>query len=241
MSAFLVTHRHVDVILTAALGVDHSPRWDGEPLDGFVTGPDGRDTFTADVAGLALLQENARAAGYRYNEPVEPVEYTFRRVPGPVDPFVAIKAAGCLEYQSCEHPGWETSEAKRFLRELTDSLVWSLPQVRAADGWSIPSDYRAAVPSRHVCHNLAAERGECIGGETCAHRLCVNVAHLALVPSGENSRQSPNTRQGANVRRTVCKRGHPLTEDNVYRQPGTNKRTCRECLRIKYRARRKSA
>ena len=39
----------------------------------------------------------------------------------------AAKAAASLEYQSCEHPGWEASNARRIIRDLEGMLVRELP------------------------------------------------------------------------------------------------------------------
>ena len=54
-----------------------------------------------------------------------PFEYPLTgRLPTPVQ---AIKLVHCYEYQSCEHDGWETSEAHRFTTALLSSLEHSLP------------------------------------------------------------------------------------------------------------------
>lgn len=39
----------------------------------------------------------------------------------------AIKLLHCYEYQSCEHEGWEESQAHRFARDLSRYLVAELP------------------------------------------------------------------------------------------------------------------
>lgn len=58
------------------------------------------------------------------------------------------------------------------------------------------------------------------------------LAGLEAVTHGENVRRSHSVRDG-------CKRGHPLTADNVYIAPKTGIRACRTCKRMhnqKYKA-----
>jgi hypothetical protein len=62
----------------------------------------------------------------------------------------------------------------------------------------------------------------------CRVRDCVNPNHLEPVTHLENVRRSgPATR-------TTCSHGHPLDDDNVYRDPGGN-RHCRQCGRMRGR------
>ena len=59
----------------------------------------------------------------------------------------------------------------------------------------------------------------------CRNRVCCNPQHLEPVTPKENQHRSPITSAG----KTHCKRGHPLSGDNLYSHPGTGKRGCREC------------
>jgi hypothetical protein len=47
-----------------------------------------------------------------------------------------IKLARSYEYQACEHDGWGTSKAKRWIDNLISGLIYSLPGYDAAP-WSI--------------------------------------------------------------------------------------------------------
>lgn len=61
----------------------------------------------------------------------------------------------------------------------------------------------------------------------CQVTLCCNPAHLEAVTKAENLR-----RQQEAI--THCKRGHELTEENIYRPPGApTKRNCRACIKTR--------
>ena len=63
----------------------------------------------------------------------------------------------------------------------------------------------------------------------CRNRACVNVAHLEAVTHRENVLRG----RSAKSEKTHCPSGHPYSGANLYREPGTSKRRCRECLRAK--------
>lgn len=68
----------------------------------------------------------------------------------------------------------------------------------------------------------------------CRNRACVNPAHLRAVPHRENMRVS-DTVFGRNAAKLFCKRGHPLSGDNL-KIAVSGSRQCKECLRLHARA-----
>mgnify|MGYP001565145511 CR=1 FL=1 len=102
---------------------------------------------TADRVGAMLAAENRRSVDHRYNEDELEEFYTFTRYPGSgergsasrptLDPIQVLKAISCYEYQSCEHPEWEQSEAHDFCRVLRHTVVAALPGYDEA-AWEIP-------------------------------------------------------------------------------------------------------
>lgn len=171
MSAYIVNKAHIDALLRVAIEgpADRGPSYPG---DGWLMSsyyhkqPDGRLTShevsreTRDALGAMLIVECATSVRYRYhNEPLADL-------PGPIDKdFVrlallgqytynirarhltaveALKAIDGYEYQSCEHPDWEASEAYTFCETLRKYLISSLPGYDAADTWEVDELVTAA-------------------------------------------------------------------------------------------------
>jgi hypothetical protein len=139
MSAWIVSTRHIDVLVQAATRPDaygplrysyepHAPE-DGTRVSVVCT--------QTDALGRMLLAENIASVAFRYPDD------TFDELPGPTKktapaayrytdpgtfPIVdELKAIDCYEYQSCEHPQWERSEARAFCQALRHRLVMRLP------------------------------------------------------------------------------------------------------------------
>lgn len=104
--------------------------------------------YTPSQLGQILVSENVRSVAFRYSEPgrvsyygsataatMDDLDPDAGELPGPCDayymgPYVytdpgrdltpgeVFRAIDCLDYQSCEHEGWTSSEAYSFLRSL---------------------------------------------------------------------------------------------------------------------------
>ena len=102
---------------------------------------------TADHVGAMLAAENRRSVDHRYDENELEDFYTFTHYPESgergsagrprLDPVQVLKAISCYEYQSCEHPEWEQSEAHDFCRVLRHAAVNALPGYDDA-AWEVP-------------------------------------------------------------------------------------------------------
>jgi hypothetical protein len=126
MSAFIVSPRHIDFIVSAAY------TWRAMP-----------DDLPHTRAGAAMLAaqleaENRASVNARYNEndgmPDAPrsVQLVFEIG----NPVRVLKAIACLEYQSCEHAGWPESDVKRWLNALRRVAIARLPGYKEAE-WEI--------------------------------------------------------------------------------------------------------
>lgn len=80
----------------------------------------------------------------------------------------------------------------------------------------------------HTCH---LNNGSCAGGVTCLHRRCINPDHMMPRTIAENVMRGVGL-MAKQARQTHCKRGHPLSGDNLYEWKGT--RLCRTCRALNY-------
>lgn len=118
MSAFILGTDHIDYLVSAAL--DCGIRQNGF---GIYWLNERIEWHNADQIGAALLRENIASVSFRYEShrgdlpgPIPnplPDAYTYQPFLE-VDTAQVLKALDCYEYQSCEHPGWNDSEAHRF-------------------------------------------------------------------------------------------------------------------------------
>ena len=126
VSAFMCSSRLFAALGVAAVQYRLCEVFDGQGAEVF------RVRDSRQVAQL-LAEENARSVRYLYGEPVAvPVELPMESLR---PPMVLLKAISCLEYQSCEHPGWPDSIARHLLRALAWRVIMSLPEWDGVDGW----------------------------------------------------------------------------------------------------------
>lgn len=107
----------------------------------------------AEVANM-LWQENIKSVSHRYpNESSAtlpgPIGGSFVIEPHHIKPYrvrvevvQVLKACHCYAYQSCEHDGWKTSDAKAFIDALESQAVRKLPGYDEAE-WGAPEHMAA--------------------------------------------------------------------------------------------------
>jgi hypothetical protein len=76
----------------------------------------------------------------------------------------------------------------------------------------------------HLCHT---NDPNCLGGDTCPHRLCVNPAHLEVVTRVENVMRGVGF-AAKNAVKTHCPKGHEYTPENTHVRPN-GWRQCKKC------------
>lgn len=143
MSAYVVNRDHIWFLVEAAAGHvlnENNPNAGG--LSWYFNGhrheiPHSFHQRQAEV-GQMLWDENVKSVSHRYPD------CDGKELPGPIDcdfqygqhdskAFARISAVAVLkacdgyEYQSCEHPGWESSEAHSFLESLRHRAIGALP------------------------------------------------------------------------------------------------------------------
>lgn len=124
MSAFIVSSDHITAILAGyTLRSSRDERLTPEELT---------------IMGKMLWLENCRSVAYRYDEEPDAcwTEFKFEtryRVYPPVTEIPALlKLCDCLEYQSCERPDYEDSQAYKRLQRIRGTLIRALPGYEAA-------------------------------------------------------------------------------------------------------------
>lgn len=147
MSAWIVSKRHIDYMLTAGLARDvhgqmswcvpaeapaeayqRGSPWGPEAIPHYTSIRRELNYETAGRVGVMLWAENYKSVGHRYDEgDTETEMYEYTPYPGPIKPVQILKAISCYEYQSCEHPKWEQSEAHKFCESLRHLMISKLP------------------------------------------------------------------------------------------------------------------
>ena len=137
MSAFIVGKDHIDALVRAHQTYN-------------------RGLMSAELAevGAMLWAENVKSVQYRYpqdngDELPGPINcewaspYTFPNDTPLLAPVGLLKALSCYEYQSCEHPGWATSEAHKWVERTRTHAISHLPGWEEA-AWEYERPARAA-------------------------------------------------------------------------------------------------
>lgn len=118
MSAWIVATAHVDVLVLAGVQFRVSYDRDGAAALGPVV---------LAAVGADLWAENHRSVDHRYDDNPEPDAYSAPTAEVVLDPVAVVKAVDCFVYQSCEHPGWETSRAADYCTRLRAAAMAGLP------------------------------------------------------------------------------------------------------------------
>jgi HNH endonuclease len=109
----------------------------------------------------------------------------------------------------------------------TSCHVWIGP--RNTDGYGHIQDKRRTIPAHRLAYEWA--RGPILKGmhldHLCRNRSCVNPDHLEPVTCRENIMRG-TAPPAQNAAKTHCKRGHPLSGENLY-LTRAGKRNCRTC------------
>lgn len=87
---------------------------------------------------------------------------------------------------------------------------------------------RGPIPAGFIITRAEHDWDDCEAGPACVHRLCMNPEHMRL--DRKSTVSAERMRTVVNTTRTVCRRGHALTDDNIQivdRLKG--KRMCRKC------------
>lgn len=123
---------------------------------------------------------------------------------------------GCWEFTGYVLP--KTGYGQVGRNTLAHRLAWEV-----ANGRPVP----AGMVVDHQCHNLDTSCTDV----PCAHRRCVNPAHMVLATHAENVMRGRGFGP-VNASKDFCDSGHELVGNNVYTPPSRpTVRICRACHR----------
>ena len=108
MSAFIVSDEHIASLVSFAVA---------------------NNTITSDLAQISatvLLDANITSVNVRYKENTTATIDYWSTPKKFLTPVQAIKAAKCLDYQSCEFDGYESSTAKKLINQIINSALYKL-------------------------------------------------------------------------------------------------------------------
>ena len=125
---------------------------------------------------------------------------------------ILVRSSGCWGWTGgLDREGYGRSAVRESRGRGVHRVVYELLIGR------IPSDHDLD----HLCHNRDPN---CRPGK-CAHRRCVNPAHLDPVDHRSHGAQSPRH----NLLKTHCPQGHPYDDANTHFTRG--RRQCRICMK----------
>lgn len=114
---------------------------------------------------------------------------------------------GCWIHEKRSSSGYAYNTSYKGRKANAYKLIWEVVnQQRVPKGYDLD----------HLCDNGS-------GG-------CVNPNHLQIATRYENVTRTTRTIPGRNIRKTHCKRGHPLSGDNLLLQRDGKQRRCKQCF-----------
>jgi hypothetical protein len=133
LSAWIVQNGHIDVLVNAMANYGVVPPDLG--VEGYRN------------LGQKLWHENHLSVNHRYREQTRTPRYRLHTTEADLDPVAVLKAIACYNYQSCEHNGWDDSEAHTLTDALRAAILKRHPELgETVQCWHGPGPRYSALP-----------------------------------------------------------------------------------------------
>jgi hypothetical protein len=118
MSAFIVSDEHIASLVSFAVAKKLI------------------NSNEAQSAATTLLDANVTSVNVRYKENTTATIDYWSTPKKFLTPIQAVKAAHCLDYQSCEYDGYEGSAAKKLVNRIIGTAIYNIDGYNEAE-WAI--------------------------------------------------------------------------------------------------------
>jgi len=127
MSAWIVSKKHIDCIVKGISDLDNY-----NEIKQIVNGDNSLDTLNK--IGQILWDECFKSVNYRYNDNEKTPVYKYDNFTNKSDNELEnlgflFKQVQCLDYQSCEHPEYDKSTAKKIIDKLTFKIGYKMSEL----------------------------------------------------------------------------------------------------------------
>ena len=131
MSAWMVTKKHIDLLVTEAVALELEYEFNGRKIK-----------LTKGIENSIrqmLTDECRRSINYRYQEDTETGIYRFKKyVEQTLTDEAIAKQVRCYDYQACECPDYYETETRKFVEALSEKLGWPLDGEKCPSGpWGV--------------------------------------------------------------------------------------------------------
>lgn len=149
MSAFTLTHKHINALVHAAFFkkasyCDRDTFYIWHRGKTHMFNRTNKKTLNPDVLGQILVNQNFKSVNFRYKDKSPSFKFKYELSHDQFTNVQLLKACDCYDYQSCETPNYEQSLVAKIIDKIRSQLICSLNGYADSE-WTIEEDLPQAV------------------------------------------------------------------------------------------------